>query len=78
MAGPREVYQAALLSNAAGIVVGHNHPSGDPTPSPDDRQLTVRLASAGAVIGVELLDHIVVGHDGRYYSFKERGDLPCA
>ena len=71
---PREVFRAAILANAAGIVAGHNHPSGDPTPSPDDIALTRRLAAAGEVLGVPLLDHIIVG-DGRYYSFKEVGCL---
>ena len=71
---PREVFRAAILANAAGIVAGHNHPSGDPTPSPDDIALTRRLAAAGEVLGVPLLDHIIVG-DGRYYSFKEAGCL---
>ena len=67
---PREVFKAALLSNAASIILTHNHPSGDPTPSPDDNHLTRRLVDAGKLIGVEVLDHIIVG-DGRYYSFKE-------
>ena len=71
---PREVFRAAILANAAGIIAGHNHPSGDPTPSPDDIGLTRRLAAAGEVLGVPLLDHIIVGDD-RYYSFKEVGGL---
>ena len=69
---PREVFKAALLANAAAIVLTHNHPSGDPTPSPDDYQLTRRLVDAGKLIGVEVLDHIIVG-DGRYFSFREAG-----
>jgi len=72
---PREVFKVALLANAAGIVLGHNHPSGDPTPSPDDRALTKRLVAAGEIVGVELFDHIVVGHDDRYWSFREHGQL---
>lgn len=72
---PREVFQAALLAHASAVVVGHNHPSGDPTPSPDDRELTRRLTAGGSLIGVSVLDHIVVGHDGRYFSFKETGGL---
>ena len=68
------MFRAAILANAAGIVAGHNHPSGDPTPSPDDIALTRRLVTAGEVLGVPLLDHIIVG-DGRYYSFKEVGCL---
>lgn len=71
---PREVFKAALLVNAATIVVAHVHPSGLPTPSPDDIDLTRRLAAAGELLGVHLLDHIVIG-DGRYYSFKEAGRL---
>ena len=71
---PREVFKAALLANAAAIVLCHNHPSGEPTPSPDDLQLTRRLVGAGALLGVDVLDHVIVG-DGRYYSFKESGCL---
>jgi len=71
---PREVFKAALLSNAASIILTHNHPSGDPTPSPDDHQLTRRLVDAGRLIGVEVLDHIIVA-DGRYFSFREGGRL---
>lgn len=72
---PREVFKAALLVNAACIVGAHNHPSGDPVPSPDDLALTHRLVAAGELMGVPLIDHIVVGHDGRYFSFKETGGL---
>ena len=71
---PREVFKAALLANAAAIIVTHNHPSGDPTPSADDMALTTRLVDAGQLIGVEVLDHIIVG-DGRYFSFREGGRL---
>jgi DNA repair protein RadC len=71
---PREVYKVALLANAAAIILTHNHPSGDPSPSPDDIQLTRRLVDAGVLLGVDMLDHIIVG-DGRYYSFKEAGRL---
>jgi len=72
---PREVFKAALLANAAAIIVCHNHPSGDPTPSVDDLDVTRRLVATGEVLGIEVLDHIVVG-DGRYYSFKEGGRVP--
>ena len=58
---PREVFRDALTLGASAIVVAHNHPSGDPTPSDDDRQITRRLAQAGATLGVELLDHLVLG-----------------
>lgn len=71
---PREVFKAALLSNAASIILTHNHPSGDSTPSPDDHQLTRRLVDAGRLIGIKVLDHIIVG-DGRYFSFREGGRL---
>lgn len=72
---PREVYQAALLANAACIVLVHNHPSGDPTPSPDDLALTRRVRDAGEVIGVELLDHIIIGHAARFVSIREQERL---
>jgi len=71
---PRDVFKAALLANAACVIVGHNHPSDDPSPSPDDIALTRRLAAAGALLGIELVDHIVVGNN-RYVSFKEMGVL---
>jgi len=71
---PREVFKAAILANAASIVFAHNHPSGDPAPSPDDMTLTRRLLEAGRLIGVDVLDHIVIG-DRRYVSFRERGWL---
>jgi DNA repair protein RadC len=70
LAQPRDVFRAALMSNTASIILAHNHPSGDPSPSADDIQLTRRLVAAGALLGVDVLDHIIVG-DGRYYSFKE-------
>lgn len=72
---PREVFKAGVMRNAAAIIVAHNHPSGDPTPSPEDVQLTDRLKAAGVLLGIDLIDHIVVGHDGRYYSFREAGRL---
>jgi DNA repair protein RadC len=71
---PRDVFREAMLGAAAAVVVFHNHPSGDPTPSPDDVELTRRLAAAGALMGIDLVDHIVLG-DVRYCSFKEMGKL---
>ena len=71
---PREVFKAALLANSAAIVISHNHPSGDPTPSADDVALTTRLAAAGELLGIALLDHVIIG-DGHYFSFKEAGRL---
>ena len=73
-AHPREVYRAAVLSNAAAILGFHTHPSGDPAPSPDDVEVTRRLVAAGTVLGIPMLDHIIIG-DGRYFSFKESGLL---
>ena len=71
---PREVFAPAVTAHAACILVAHNHPSGDPYPSAEDRHLTQALEEAGNVLGIPLLDHLVIG-DGRYYSFKEHGDL---
>ena len=70
---PREVFRAALQGQAAAIVLFHCHPSGDPAPSADDARVTARLKAAGAVVGIDVLDHIIVGHDGRYHSFQEAG-----
>ncbi len=67
---PRDVYREAALGGAAAIVAFHNHPSGDPAPSPDDVELTRRLAAAGALMGIDLVDHVILG-DLRYCSFKE-------
>lgn len=69
---PREVYRDALLANASALVLAHNHPSGDPEPSRDDEQLTVRLVRAGELVGVDLLDHLVVGGT-RWVSLARRG-----
>src|SRR5438105_5226433 len=71
---PRDVYREAALGGAAAIVAFHNHPSGDPTPSPDDVVLTRRLAAAGVLMGIDLVDHIILG-EVRYCSFKEMGQL---
>ncbi|MFN8544793.1 MAG: DNA repair protein RadC [Candidatus Binatia bacterium] len=69
---PREVFAPALRAAAAAIVLVHNHPSGDPTPSAEDAALTERLRQAGELVGVRVLDHVVVGH-GRYVSMAEAG-----
>ncbi len=71
---PRDVYRAAVAQNARALVVAHNHPSGNPEPSADDLSITSRLAEAGRVLGIELIDHIVVGRGG-FVSFRERGYL---
>src|SRR6185295_16726756 len=69
---PREVFKPAILLNAASVIVAHNHPSGDATPSAEDRRTSERLADAGKVLGIELCDHIVIGN-GVHTSLKERG-----
>lgn len=71
---PREVFRAAIAEAAAGIIVVHNHPSGDPTPSTDDRAVTRQLVDAGRVLDVPVYDHVIVGGD-RYVSFAEGGLL---
>jgi DNA repair protein RadC len=71
---PREVFQEAVVSRAAALVLFHNHPSGDPEPSAEDLALTRRLSAAGSLMGIEILDHLVLGA-GRYVSLKERGVL---
>ena len=71
---PREVFQEAVTARAAALVLFHNHPSGDPEPSAEDVALTRRLCSAGTLMGIEVLDHIVLGA-GRFVSLKERGIL---
>ena len=74
-AHPREIFTCAFLANAASLVVAHNHPAGDPSPSPDDVALTRRLSEAGRVLGVALDDALIIGDNGRYYSFREAGVL---
>lgn len=69
---PREVYKEALKWSAASIIVSHNHPSGDPSPSREDIEVTKRLIEAGEIIGIECLDHLIIG-DGRFCSLKEQG-----
>lgn len=68
------MFKAAILANAAAIVICHNHPSGDPSPTLDDFDVTRRIVATGDLLGITVLDHIVVA-DGRYYSFKESGRL---
>jgi len=66
---------ACLTPGATGVMVVHNHPSGDPTPSPDDARLTLRLCAAADVLDIALLDHLIVGDEGRYFSFHESGQF---
>ena len=69
---PREVFKRALLQNANSIILLHNHPSGDPTPSGEDIDLTNRLVEAGDLLGIRVLDHLIVGDQSNYISFKEK------
>ncbi|ANZ32344.1 DNA repair protein RadC (plasmid) [Parageobacillus thermoglucosidasius] len=70
---PREVFKAAILNNSASIIVAHQHPSGDVTPSREDVEMTKRLAEAGRILGIEVLDHLVINYKAEYTSLKERG-----
>jgi DNA repair protein RadC len=74
---PREVFGPAVMLAATAVVVAHNHPSGDPTPSAEDRAATQRLRAAGELLGIELLDHLVIG-DERVYSFASETFERCA
>ncbi|MFD1772490.1 RadC family protein [Paenibacillus rhizophilus] len=69
---PREVFRAAIKCSSASIICAHNHPSGDPTPSPEDIALTRRLLDAGEIVGIDVLDHLIIGDDG-FISMKEQG-----
>lgn len=70
---PRETFKLAILANAASIIACHNHPSGQPDPSPEDVELTERLRDSGALLGIDLLDHLVLGEGISFVSMKERG-----
>lgn len=71
---PREIFKTACMVSASNIIVAHNHPSGDPSPSREDIELTKKLFEAGKMMGIELLDHVIIGHDSNY-GFKENGQL---
>jgi DNA repair protein RadC len=71
---PREVFKEAIRRSAAAVILVHNHPSGEPEPSGDDLRITTRLQQAGRVVGIEVLDHVIIG-DGRFVSLRERGVL---
>ena len=71
---PREVYIQAIRNSAASVIFLHNHPSGDPAPSPEDIEITKRLVAAGELLGIKVLDHIVMG-EGEYLSFADKGLL---
>ncbi|MGH7753786.1 MAG: RadC family protein [Gemmatimonadales bacterium] len=72
---PREVFKEAVRRSAAAVILAHNHPSGDPEPSGDDIAITDRLRAAGQIVGIDVLDHLIIGH-GRSVSLRERGLLP--
>ncbi len=72
---PREVFRGAVAAAAAGLVLVHNHPSGDPSPSAEDRSVTRRLGEAGRILGIAVVDHVIVARGG-HYSFREAGALP--
>jgi DNA repair protein RadC len=72
---PREVFKPAILAGSAALLLAHNHPSGDPEPSAEDIALTRRLTSAGQLLGIEILDHLILGEAGRFVSLRERGVL---
>lgn len=74
-AGRVEMRRPAVLNNAASIIVIHQHPSGDPTPSREDIEVTKRLSEAAKILGIELLDHVIVTHLGNHVSLKEKGYL---
>jgi DNA repair protein RadC len=69
---PRELFRECVRRSAAAVILVHNHPSGDPEPSPDDLNLTRRLEEAGRILGISVLDHVIIG-DNRYISLRERG-----
>ncbi|MNV44920.1 hypothetical protein D3C71_1366980 [compost metagenome] len=71
---PREVFRAAIKCSSASIICAHNHPSGDPTPSPEDISLTSRLLQAGEIVGIDVLDHLIIG-DSSFVSLKEKGHM---
>ena len=72
---PRETFKAAILANAAAIICGHNHPSGDCQPSKEDRAITARLVEGGKLLGIAVLDHVIIGDENKYFSFADEGLL---
>jgi DNA repair protein RadC len=72
---PREVFKRAILQNAAGIVLGHNHPSGNTDASSDDINITQKLVKSGKILGVNVVDHIIIGNKGHYSSMKEENQI---
>lgn len=72
---PRESFRPAVRSAASGVIFAHNHPSGDPVPSEEDRRITSRLEEVGRILGIPMLDHVIVGSEGAYFSFADEGML---
>ncbi len=70
---PREVFKTALLSSASAIILIHNHPSGRVEPSPEDKNITSRLLEAAKILDIKVLDHLIIGNDSAYFSFREHG-----
>lgn len=75
---PREAFGPAVRIGASGVIFAHNHPSGDPCPSDEDRRITDRLEEVGRILGIPLLDHVVIGADGSYFSFADTGAIEPA
>jgi DNA repair protein RadC len=74
IAHPREIFREAVRHSATGILIAHNHPSGDTTPSKEDKILTKKIVKNGVMIGIPLLDHLIIGGE-KYYSFREQGEI---
>ena len=74
IADPKLIFKNALSLNATAIILGHNHPSGNPRPSEDDRQLTKKLVAAGKLLDINVIDHVIIGNE-RYYSFRDHGEM---
>jgi DNA repair protein RadC len=72
---PRQIFKEALLLGAAGVILFHTHPSGDPSPSPEDLSFTQRMRAAGELLGIALVDHVILGTVGRWVSLRDRGAL---
>ena len=72
---PRETYRLAIMEGVANIIVGHNHPSGDTTPSREDASITQRLYAAGEILGIKLLDHVIIAENGEHFSMLAKGLL---
>ena len=72
---PRESFRPAVRNAASGVIFAHNHPSGDPLPSDEDRRITGRLQEVGRILGIPMLDHVIMGASGSYYSFADSGEI---